>query len=394
MTAALERYEKLGIGESLPRIYQYPIACREISIILIGAYSKLPKNLQSLVFQHTLTAFRLLPLGLYWEYPLDLFGSLNQNGLNLFLTCHARFKSFDHRNQSLVDRRLQECNPKRLAWWQGHGSWGCAPSKVQGSKSLRMQTQNAVSAANLLIQSAEAVLPKQKKVLAVTEFKHAKVAHKRRCKDRQEEGSIQLPQDVVVHIFSFLDLQSLLLAASVCRLWNSAASDNHLWHLQHVMYFGDSNNCSKGRGLQMQRYGILENDEHMQLQMEVNAGTDTDWRDTFKEACKGNSLKKLTSHRGYCGHCDAVVWLSNMKCSNKHCRLNSKNQQIKHISLEQIVMYIVHGTPFMIPSSDSDSGDSDSDEGSFRKLWAIPKHFSGCRSGKKGNGVRKLHMQQ
>ncbi|KAF5934872.1 hypothetical protein HYC85_026001 [Camellia sinensis] len=302
MTAALERYEKLGIGESLPRIYQYPTACREISIILIGAYSKLPKNLQSLVFQHTLTAFRLLPL---------------------------------------------------------------------------MQTQNAVSAANLLIQSAEAVLPKQKKVLAVTEFKHAKVAHKRRCKDRQEEGSIQLPQDVVVHIFSFLDLQSLLLAASVCWLWNSAASDNHLWHLQHVMYFGDSNNCSKGRGLQ--RYGILENDEHMQLQMEVNAGTDTDWRDTFKEACKGNSLKKLTSHRGYCGHCDAVVWLSNMKCSNKRCRLNSKNQQIKHISLEQIVVYILHGTPFMIPSSDSDSGDSDSDEGSFRKLWAIPKHFSGCR---------------
>ncbi|GMP24640.1 hypothetical protein CsSME_00001836 [Camellia sinensis var. sinensis] len=301
MVAALERYEKLGIGESLPRIYQYPLACREISIILRGAYSKLPKNLQSLVFQHTLTAFRLLPL---------------------------------------------------------------------------MQTQNAVSAANLLIQSAEAVLPKQKKVLAVTEFKHAKVAHKRRCKDRQEEGSIQLPQDVVVHIFSFLDLQSLLSAASVCWLWNSAASDNHLWHLQHVMYFGDSNNCSKGRGLQ--KYGILENDEHMQLQMEVNAGNNTDWRDTFKKACKGNSLKKLTSYRGYCGHCDAVVWLSNMKCSNKHCRLNSKSQKIKHISPEQIVEYILHGSPSMISSSDSDSGDSDSDEESFRKLWAIPKHFSGC----------------
>ncbi|KAL7229845.1 hypothetical protein ACSBR2_008407 [Camellia fascicularis] len=174
-----------------------------------------------------------------------------------------------------------------------------------------MQTQNAVSAANLLIQSAEAVLPKQKKVLSVTEFKHAKVAHKRRCKDRQEEGSIQLPQDVVVHVFMFLDLQSLLSAASVCWLWNSAASDNHLWHLQHVMYFGDSNNCSKGRGLQ--RYGILENEEHMQLQMEVNAGTNTDWRDTFKKACKGNSLKKLTSYRGYCGHCDAVVWLSNIQ---------------------------------------------------------------------------------
>ncbi|KAF5934871.1 hypothetical protein HYC85_026000 [Camellia sinensis] len=207
-----------------------------------------------------------------------------------------------------------------------------------------LSTQNAVSAANLLIQSAEAVLPKQKKVLAVTEFKHAKVAHKRRCKDRQEEGSIQLPQDVVVHIFSFLDLQSLLSAASVCWLWNSAASDNHLWHLQHVMYFGDSNNCSKGRGLQKQ------------------------------------FIKETTSYRGYCGHCDAVVWLSNMKCSNKHCRLNSKSQKIKHISPEQIVEYILHGSPSMISSSDSDSGDSDSDEESFRKLWAIPKHFSGCHS--------------
>ena len=51
-----------------------------------------------------------------------------------------------------------------------------------------MQTQTAVSAANLLIQSAEAVLPKQKRVLAVTEFRHAKIAHKRRCKDGQEEG--------------------------------------------------------------------------------------------------------------------------------------------------------------------------------------------------------------
>lgn len=57
----LERYEKLGIGESLPRVYQYPIACQELSSILRGAYSQLPKNLQSLVFQHTLTAFRLLP---------------------------------------------------------------------------------------------------------------------------------------------------------------------------------------------------------------------------------------------------------------------------------------------------------------------------------------------
>lgn len=51
----------------------------------------------------------------------------------------------------------------------------------------RMQTRNAVSAAHLLLQSVEAALPKQKRNLAVTEFKQAMVAHKRRCKAHQEE---------------------------------------------------------------------------------------------------------------------------------------------------------------------------------------------------------------
>ena len=51
----------------------------------------------------------------------------------------------------------------------------------------RMQTRNAVSAAHLLLQSVEAALPKQKRNLAVTEFKQAMVAHKRRCKAHHEE---------------------------------------------------------------------------------------------------------------------------------------------------------------------------------------------------------------
>ena len=58
---ALERYEELGMKESLNRIYQYPIACKELSFILRLAYNQLPKVLQSLIFQDTLTAFRLLP---------------------------------------------------------------------------------------------------------------------------------------------------------------------------------------------------------------------------------------------------------------------------------------------------------------------------------------------
>lgn len=47
---------------------------------------------------------------------------------------------------------------------------------------FRIQTQSAVSAVHSLLQSVEAALPKQKKNMAVTKFKHAMVVHKRRCK--------------------------------------------------------------------------------------------------------------------------------------------------------------------------------------------------------------------
>ena len=51
----------------------------------------------------------------------------------------------------------------------------------------RIRTRSAVSSAHLLLQSVEAALPKQKRNIAVTEFKHAMVSHKRRCKAQQEE---------------------------------------------------------------------------------------------------------------------------------------------------------------------------------------------------------------
>lgn len=49
------------IRESLLKTYRYPIACRELSFILREAFHQFPKNLQSIVFQDTLSAFRLLP---------------------------------------------------------------------------------------------------------------------------------------------------------------------------------------------------------------------------------------------------------------------------------------------------------------------------------------------
>uniref|UniRef100_A0A2N9ECX8 F-box domain-containing protein n=1 Tax=Fagus sylvatica TaxID=28930 RepID=A0A2N9ECX8_FAGSY len=295
-TKALERYQKLGLKESLPRIYQYPIACKELSFILRATYNQLPKNLQSLIFQDTLTAFRLLP---------------------------------------------------------------------------QMQTCTAVSAAHLLHQSAEAALPKQKRNLAVTEFKHAMVAHKRRYKARQEEnGSTQLPQDVLVHIFSFLNLQSLVSAGLVCWSWNIAASDNHLWRLQYVSVFGDSDNCLNIKERQSDR--PVEDKKYKHLQ-DMATRTSIEWREAFKRAYIGNASKNLTSSRGYCGHCDTIVWLNNMKCSNEHHGLNSENQKLKPVSPHQVAEYIVDGSLNLISCSDSDS---DSDEGSISRLWAYPRHMS------------------
>ena len=58
----------------------------------------------------------------------------------------------------------------------------CSHGCFIGNFNFRMWTNNAVSAAHLLVQSAEATLPKQKKNIATKEFKLAMVASKRRGK--------------------------------------------------------------------------------------------------------------------------------------------------------------------------------------------------------------------
>ncbi|KAM7504819.1 hypothetical protein LguiB_003723 [Lonicera macranthoides] len=321
MAGPRDRYEKLGLTESLSRIYRYPLACKELAFILRLAYSKLPKNLQSLIFQDTLTAFRLLP---------------------------------------------------------------------------EMQTQTAVSAVNFLLQGAEAALPKQKRSLAVKEFKHAMVAHKRRCKSqKEEEGIAQLPQDVLAHIFSFLDLQSLVSAAIVCQSWNASAGDNNLWQSQYVIFFGHSDNYSKIKFLQSE---LDENEKNSHLRKDAIAIDSIDWRYAFKRAYEvrfldhlpfqvpisvgvlnaaalaGVTSKKfITFSRGCCRYCNAIVWLSDSQSSNECFRLNCKNHQIKPISTQQVVEYIVDDSRSLISSSDSDS---DSDKGSISKLWAYPRSIN------------------
>ncbi|KAK2404521.1 F-box protein [Trifolium repens] len=294
MSTPLERYQKLALTESLSKIYRYPIACKELSFILREAFHQFPKNLQTLIFQDTLFAFRLIP---------------------------------------------------------------------------QMQTQNAVSAVHLLLQSVEAALPKQKKNMAVTEFKHAMVAHKRRSKAQHqvEKGSLQLPQDVLVHIFSFLDMQSLVSAGIVNWSWNMAANDNHLWELQYVVLY---DNAAKQHPV---RPDEDVNDKLLQKHLDTRIGVN--WKEAVKGAYTGSLSKKLTTNRGYCKHCKAIVWLNNSKCPNVHGGMISKIYDVKPVTSFQVVEYLLDDSLYITSSSDSDS-DSDSEGDSVSsRLWAYPKHL-------------------
>lgn len=212
----------------------------------------------------------------------------------------------------------------------------------------RMQTQSAISAANILLQSVESAFPKQKKALAVTEFKHAMVAHKRYSKARNsEEDTLELPQDVLVHVFSFLDLKSLVSASQVCRLWNVASSDSHLWQLMYA-------NFSK---IYMVYGGLTEDEKSV-----VCTSSSLDWRSNFKKVYEGKKL--LTSCRGFCNHCQTIFWFSDMGKETCKC----KYHHIKPISTRQIVEYL----DGEYASSDGDS-ESDSYDEFAPKLWAYPR---------------------
>ncbi|XP_054810741.1 F-box protein At5g52880 isoform X2 [Prosopis cineraria] len=220
-----------------------------------------------------------------------------------------------------------------------------------------IQTQRAVSSAHLLVQSVEVALPKQKRDMAVKEFKHAIVAHKRRCKAKQGgKGSTQLPHDILMHIFSFLDMKSLVSVGLVCWSWNLAANENHLWELQYVMLYG---------GFVQEQPIRLDGDKKYPLILNM------DWKEAVKRAYTGALSKKLTSNRGYCAHCKTIVWLNNSKCLNAHCAITSNIQDIIPVTACQVVEYLLDDSLLITSSSDSDS---DSGE-PVSRLWAYPKHF-------------------
>ncbi|KAJ0986289.1 hypothetical protein J5N97_004645 [Dioscorea zingiberensis] len=221
-----------------------------------------------------------------------------------------------------------------------------------------MQTSHGLSAANLLLQAAEAALPKQKKALSVAEFKHAVVAHKRRCRVRQEGGPIQLPQDILIHIFKFLDMRALVTSSSVCWAWNAAANDNNLWQLQYSLFFGFN--------------GIFcKSEEQTQCFKDECPKANLDWKEAFRRKYTGNSSWRFKSNRAFCGHCKSIIWLSNVTCDRPHhcATLQIRQFKIKPLAPYKVVEYLL-GETMLTSSSDSDS---DAEESTISRLWACPK---------------------
>ncbi|KAG2299173.1 hypothetical protein Bca52824_035645 [Brassica carinata] len=203
-----------------------------------------------------------------------------------------------------------------------------------------MNTSAAVSAANLLLKSA-------------------KVALKRRTKSHDEHiDTPSLPQDILVHIFSLLDVSSLLSSSQVSRSWNLATHEGSLWRSLFELHFS-----------------------HEALN---HIRPDFDWREAFKTECiVYNSSKMLRSGRGYCSYCDTVVWHDNLGCPEKEwhfCKV-----PLDPMLTHQVVNYLLGITSSSDESDlaesdsvesssvESDSIESDSDEEAVPGLWAHPK---------------------
>ncbi|CAN6332341.1 unnamed protein product [Urochloa humidicola] len=231
-----------------------------------------------------------------------------------------------------------------------------------------VQTGYALSAANALLQAVEVALPKQKKAQAVSEFKRSVVAHKRRARVQENPGLPHIPQDVLVHIFSFLDMHSLVAAGLVCWSWNSAANDNDLWKTNHSLFFGLcrlSCNTIPVSGVQ---------NSHGLVQGSMDSVSDPifGWKESFHSKYTECASWKFASNRALCGHCTSVIWLSNLTCAAPHhCPKNGRDEvKLQPLLPDIVAKYILHDDDQAAASSSESDDTDDSDyENGHPTFW-------------------------
>ncbi|XP_006654675.2 F-box protein At5g52880 [Oryza brachyantha] len=234
-----------------------------------------------------------------------------------------------------------------------------------------VQTGYALSAANGLLQAVEGSLPKQKKAQAISEFKRSIVAHKRHARVQQDPGATHIPYDVLVHIFSFLDMRSLLAAGLVCWPWNSAANDNNLWKMNYSLFFSIyPMNCNS-----TPTPGNVQNsDGHVQNSMyPVSPDPGFSWKEAFQNKYAEQETWSSASNRALCGFCRSVIWLCNLTSATPHqCPKNGKDGVKLGPLLPLTVADYILGIDDLTASS-SESADTDSDSENYHqaRFWSL-----------------------
>lgn len=226
-----------------------------------------------------------------------------------------------------------------------------------------VQTGYAVSTANVLLQAVEVALPKQKKAQAVSEFKHSIIAHKRRARVQQNSGSPHIPQDILVHIFSFLDMHSLVAAGLVCWSWNSAANDNKLWKMNYSIFFGLSHLSGNNIPVSGVQYSMNSVPNYPSFS----------WKESFHSKYEECASWKFVSNRALCAHCRSVIWLSNLACASPHHCPKNRHDEVKLRPLlpDTVAKYILHVEDLSASSSESDDTDDSDYENWHPRFWAL-----------------------
>ncbi|KAL6610532.1 hypothetical protein ACP70R_040501 [Stipagrostis hirtigluma subsp. patula] len=230
-----------------------------------------------------------------------------------------------------------------------------------------VQTGYAVTAANNLLHAVEIALPKQKKAQAASEFKHSVVAHKRRARVQEEQGSPHMPHDVLVHIFSFLDMRSLVAAGLVCWSWNSAANDNNLWKMNYSLFFGVCQRNGNSVPVSGLRNSCVVHDS-----MDSVSNEHFNWKELFHNKYAAYATWSFASNRALCGRCRSVIWLSDLTCASPHhCSKNAKDEvKLRPLLPDTVAEFILHVDDLAVSSSESDDTDSDcEDKYEHRRFW-------------------------
>jgi hypothetical protein len=186
-----------------------------------------------------------------------------------------------------------------------------------------------------------------------------------------------LPQDILIHIFSFLEISSLVSSAQVSRYFLLYIST--LQSLLHLLFFFLLLICFVSSVCSSWNQATHENslwqsqfDLHFNHKVLIRMQSDIDWREAFKKAyIAANSSEALRSGRGYCSYCDSIVWHENLRCLNKQCRLKSGNKPLDLITTHQVVNYLLG-----IESSDDESeSDDEAFPGRLWKLSYVPDYL-------------------